>query len=140
MSDPPLMGMNIAPNASVPLFEQVYDVLRRRIVTGQLAAGNRLPPSRKLAEELGVSRTTVVTAYDQLTAEGFTSGRPGSGVYVSEIGEVELDGSVSEADHTGSGAEVSSVPLRPFHPGQADMRLFPYRQWARCFSRVAGVC
>jgi len=131
------MGLRFAPDAAIPLFEQVYDALRARIVSGQLAAGNRLPPSRKLAEDLGVSRTTVVTAYDQLIAEGFARGRPGSGVYVSETGEVELEPSSGEPDQVGPDPAASPYPLKPFQPGLADMRLFPYRQWARCFARVA---
>jgi len=137
MSDLPLMGMTIEADAETPLFEQVYDALRVRIVTGQLATGDRLPASRKLAEDLGVSRTTVVTAYDQLIAEGFARGRAGSGVYVSETGEVELEPSTLEPAGAGHGPAAPLYPLKPFQPGLADMRLFPYRQWGRCFARVA---
>jgi GntR family transcriptional regulator / MocR family aminotransferase len=137
MSHTPLMSLSIDPKASESLFEQVYLALRHRVVTGRLAAGVRLPPSRKLADELGVSRTTIVTAYDQLIAEGFARGRPGSGVYVSAIGEIELVPGEAQSTAVALDGTPPSVPLRPFQPGQPDLRLFPYGQWARCFARVA---
>lgn len=137
MSETPLLGMNIRPDGSASLFEQIYEGLRDRVVSGQLAAGCRLPPSRKLADELGVSRTTVVTAYDQLMAEGFAQGRPGAGVYVSEIGEIELAAAGRPPADSDSSPAIRTAPLRPFQPGQLDARLFPHGQWARCVGRVA---
>ena len=138
MADAPPLGLKLDPGTSTPLFAQIYEALRRRIISGQLGTGYRLPASRNLAQELGVSRATVVAAYDQLMAEGFAQGRRGAGVYVSDIGEVEID----QASHTPVAAlpdvtSPPSPPIRPFQPGRPDMRLFPYRQWARCFSRVA---
>lgn len=146
MSDPPLMDLHVSPDASPPLFAQVYESLRARIAEGVLPAGRKLPASRKLAEDLGVSRTTIVNAYDQLIAEGFAVGRPGSGVYVSDIGEVEREpartahhGDASGPVHAGrrQPAADPAQAIKPFWPGQADMRLFPFRPWARCFARIA---
>ncbi|MBI1734055.1 MAG: PLP-dependent aminotransferase family protein [Candidatus Rokubacteria bacterium] len=67
-----------------PLSHQVYAALRRAILAGELAAGARLPSTRGLARDLDVSRNTVLLAYDQLLAEGYIGGRPGSGTYVAE--------------------------------------------------------
>ena len=61
---------------------QLYDALRGAILSGELRPGGRLPATRTLAAELGVSRTTVVTAYQQLLAEGYLLGQVGSGTYV----------------------------------------------------------
>jgi GntR family transcriptional regulator/MocR family aminotransferase len=58
--------------------------LRRAVLLGTLRPGERLPSTRDLAEQLRVSRTVVVLAYDQLLAEGFVLGRAGSGTYVAE--------------------------------------------------------
>src|SRR5262245_51150177 len=69
--------------AGAPLFRQVYGGLRAAILNGQLAPGGRLPATRTLAGELGVSRNTVVGAYEQLLAEGYLEGRVGSGTYVA---------------------------------------------------------
>ncbi len=66
-----------------PAFRQIYRALRTSIVSGELAAGTRLPPTRTLAEQLALSRTTVLQAYEQLAAEGYIVGRTGSGSYVS---------------------------------------------------------
>src|SRR5215212_2160715 len=69
--------------SQTPLYRQLYDCLRRAILAGQLAPGTRLQSSREMAEELGVSRNTVVNAYEQLLAEGYLDGQVGSGTYVS---------------------------------------------------------
>jgi GntR family transcriptional regulator / MocR family aminotransferase len=66
-----------------PLHRQLYDRLRSGILAGQLSGGARLPSTRTLAAELGVSRTTVVTAFENLLAEGYLEGRVGSGTYVA---------------------------------------------------------
>lgn len=66
-----------------PLFRQVYRGLRNAILAGTVRAGERLPATRELAQELGISRTVVLVAYEQLVAEGFAAGRGGSGTYVS---------------------------------------------------------
>jgi len=70
--------------ASEPLSRQIYAGLRRAILTGTLRSGERLPSTRDLAEQLRVSRTVVLLAYDQLLAEGFVLGRAGSGTYVAD--------------------------------------------------------
>src|ERR1700693_509848 len=66
-----------------PLFKQVYLGLRQGILSGTFPAGERLPSTRELADQLGVSRTVVLLAFDQLLAEGYAEGRAGSGTYVS---------------------------------------------------------
>ena len=61
----------------------VYRALRAAIVDGRLPVGHRLPPTRALAADLGVSRSVTEHAYDQLTAEGWLEGRAGSGTFVA---------------------------------------------------------
>ena len=65
------------------LVDQVMETLRTRIAGRRAAPGSRLPSIRRLAEELGVSRSTVVEAYDRLLAEGVVQARRGSGFYVA---------------------------------------------------------
>jgi GntR family transcriptional regulator / MocR family aminotransferase len=65
------------------LARSIYDSLREAILDGRLAPNSRLPPTRELSESLGVSRYTVTTAYDRLTAEGFLEGRVGAGTFVA---------------------------------------------------------
>jgi len=65
------------------LSRQLYQSIRSAILSGQLIGGSRLPPTRGLAQDLSVSRNTVLLAYDQLLAEGYVEGRVGSGTYVA---------------------------------------------------------
>src|SRR5215216_3248389 len=77
-----LPNLRIDPS-SAPLHDQVYDGIRSAILAGHLAANTRLPASRALAQELGVSRNTVMEAYAQLLSEGYIEGKMGSGTYVT---------------------------------------------------------
>lgn len=69
------------------LSRQLYQTLRQRILDGRLSSGTRLPSSRDLAMALTISRNSVMRAYDQLYAEGFTEGRMGDGTYVAQLPE-----------------------------------------------------
>jgi GntR family transcriptional regulator/MocR family aminotransferase len=71
------------PSASVPLYRQLYDELRAIILSGQLQAGARLPSTRTLASELGIARSTVVTVFERLIAEGYLDGKSRGGTYVA---------------------------------------------------------
>ncbi|HSM86621.1 MAG TPA: PLP-dependent aminotransferase family protein [Candidatus Limnocylindrales bacterium] len=64
------------------LSRQIYTWLRRAILGGTLRSSERLPSTRDLADQLNVSRTVVLLAYEQLLAEGFVEGRAGSGTFV----------------------------------------------------------
>lgn len=72
------------------LSRQLYQALRVRILDGRLSSGTRLPASRDLAESLAISRNSVMRAYDQLYAEGFTDGRIGDGTYVAQLSDQAL--------------------------------------------------
>jgi GntR family transcriptional regulator / MocR family aminotransferase len=62
----------------VPLYRQLYDRVRDAILAGQLHPGQQMPSTRLLASDLGLSRNTVVGAFEQLVAEGYLQGAPGS--------------------------------------------------------------
>lgn len=68
-----------------PQYAQLTRAMKTAILGGRMSAGSRLPPTRELARELDLSRTTVLAAYEQLRAEGFIDGRVGSGSYVSTL-------------------------------------------------------
>jgi len=82
-----LIALDRSDSAPEGLTRQVYARLREAILTGRLRAGDRLPPTRTLAGELGVARLTVATAYDWLRAEGYVYGRVGAGTYVAPVFE-----------------------------------------------------
>lgn len=76
------MHLQLDRTARVPLYRQLADQLRRRILSGELPAGTRLPPERRLAAMLGVNRSTVVSAYRELAAAGLIAGHVGRGTVV----------------------------------------------------------
>ena len=115
----------LAPDGE-PLRVQLERQLREGVRTGRLAPGARLPPTRTLAEELGVSRGVVVEAYAQLAAEGFLTARQGAGTRVaaSARGTVPVAGTVPDAAE-GWGARVR-FDLRT---GRPDLSAFPRSTW-----------
>jgi GntR family transcriptional regulator/MocR family aminotransferase len=144
-----------------PLFEQLYDSIRSAILEGNLAASSRLPSSRDMVQQLGVSRTTVVSAIDRLIAEGYLQTVLGSGTFVSaEIpddcpfvntdpvadhlpNEQTVGSAKSYLSREGARHErqVSRVPgylgsLKPFRPGVPALDKFPINVWAQIVRRT----
>ena len=137
MADIASIAFTLDRQSGAPLFVQLCDGIRQRIARGAVAQGYRMPASRSLAMEMGISRTTVVSAYEQLVAEGYLEGRRGSGYFVCPIGEVEMPLAGPPATKRAKSHHYHRTA--PVQPGSPDMRLFPYRQWARCVSRTARV-
>ena len=136
---PSLNRSGVAP----ALHRQIYGTLREAVLEGRLAPGSRIPSSRTLAATLGVSRPTVVSALEQLAAEGFIETRVGSGTYVAK-GLVQ--GGLRPADVTALGQDVLSLRAREviglppltaardlgskaFHTGFPALGQFPLREW-----------
>jgi len=69
--------------APAPIHRQIYDGYRAAIAAGNLRSGQRIPSTRALAEELGISRIPVLNAYSQLLSEGYFESRIGAGTLVS---------------------------------------------------------
>ena len=80
-----LLSFRLEPDRGQPVYVTLYAQLREAILTGRVEAGTRLPASRVLAAELGLSRNTVVAAYTRLADEGYAHARGGAGVYVASI-------------------------------------------------------
>ena len=78
------MDLHVALGERGDRAARIYRELLSAIMDGRLEAGSRVPPTRELAERLGVSRGTVTTAYERLTAEGFLVSQTGSGTFVSD--------------------------------------------------------
>ena len=145
--------------ASIPdqLRQQaVFDRLRGGILAGTLGPGARLPPSRHLADELGVARQTVVLAYERLAAEGYVRARVGSGTYVAadlpDAPPAATDWVRAAAAESGPaklsrrGAAIAATPVSAagavagggtlLAPGVPAPELFPVIAWASATARV----
>ena len=134
-----------------PFFRQIYKGMRKAILVGAFPAGGRLPSTREIAEQLGVSRTVVLMAYDLLVAEGFASGRGGSGTYVCEgLGRSKPKRENAAArlrlSRYGSAAagavEAVDTPRPSPHPvrydfafGRSAIEDFPLEMWRRTLLR-----
>jgi GntR family transcriptional regulator / MocR family aminotransferase len=117
-----------------PRRAQLEAGLREAIRGGRLRPEARLPSSRALAAELGLSRRLVVEAYEQLAAEGYLLARRGSGTRVAPRGQDEAAASGDPpAPPAPVPAPVQGIDL---FPGAPDLSLFPRRAWARSLRRA----
>ena len=147
------LHLTVDRNVDVPIHRQIYDGLRQAILDGRLRPGQRIPSSRGLATDLGVSRLPVLSAYEQLLHEGYLTGRVGSGTFVSEAVPDDLLHSVAATGRAASSRRSSAVVRRqsaqieptpgwtfslvPFQVGLPGLDLFPIGSWARLVSRQA---
>lgn len=135
-----------------PLAAQIVEQLRDAIRRMQIAPGARLPSSRRLAEQLDVSRNTVVHAYETLVTEGYAESRPASGIFVvldvADPGQRTGLPALPSSDAEPSGLAAMPLPLLPvrsqdlvnqgrnrlafdFFPGNPSTGLFPLKTWRR---------
>ena len=132
----------------------LYECLRDAIHDGSLPAGERLPPTRDLAAEAGISRNTVMHAYEQLIAEGYAKGVTGSGTYVADrIPDLPPMGSSHAATTpTGkavagrlsrrgrkvvAGAQAQATQWGAFLPGVPDVTKAPHAKLAQITARLS---
>ncbi len=160
----PHLAVSLDETSAEPMYRQLYEELRTRILGGRLRGGVKLPSTRDLATQLHVSRNTVTAAFDQLLSEGYLTGRTGSGTYVCSRLPDDLlradSGSATPAEavlvrlsaraqlmlelpQTASVAPVEWGPAapRPFRLHTPAMDAFPFAQWHRIMShrwRTAG--
>jgi len=130
----------------LPLHRQLYEALRRAMLDGKLGAGERLPSSRDLAQDLGLSRNTVVAALNQLGVEGYLLSHVGSGTYVNDqVPRLQpgarapthgapgvAAGCLSQRGLSLSGRfRAAELEVQPFTAGIADFSAFPLALWQR---------
>jgi GntR family transcriptional regulator / MocR family aminotransferase len=132
-----------------PLFRQIENWLRDGIVSGGLPPSTRLPSSRSLASDLGVSRITVANAYAELDRDGLIASREGSGTFVAAPVSVPSPAPASNGkswplwqQESRRSAAGDAVPSRPPHPeliaftGVGDPRMFPIDEFARTIKEI----
>jgi GntR family transcriptional regulator/MocR family aminotransferase len=127
---------------------EIYRQIRQAILDGRLRPGERLPPTRELAAELTVARSTVTIAYESLVAEGFATSHTGAGTFVSHQLETKRPASKTRrstvrAIRVRGVWETIRLPTGfdravrfDFRSGLPDASLFPYRTWRRVVARA----
>jgi GntR family transcriptional regulator/MocR family aminotransferase len=145
----PLDLLTLDSEANTSLHRQLYNELSSLILHGKLKANTRLPSSRSLADELSISRNTVIAAYDALLAEGYVECRSGSGTWISQLPEPtkKQKSPEDELHHPQLSRRGNVIAHQPkdqivpgqiaFHPGFPDIREFPFSTWARILKRHA---
>lgn len=135
--------------SATPLFRQLYARLKDAILQGALVPGARLPATRELCRLLGVSRQTVLAAYDQLTAEGYLRGGVGQGTFVDQALPLARQapapgapGLLRALPERGAALATSMArirlydgPLRAFRPSMPGLDLFPFELWRKLEAR-----
>ena len=126
-----MLFIDIKYKSDTPIYMQIYKSIKNRILEGILEGGTKLPSSRKLAGELGISRNCVVESYDLLIAEGFIHTKQGNGTYISE-GTSLKQSTFRKADLL---KDVGFKPFRTdvidFRSGLPDLKYFPVQVWNR---------
>jgi GntR family transcriptional regulator / MocR family aminotransferase len=114
--------------------------LREAIVAGRVPAGHRLPPTRALAADLGIARTTVSEVYAQLTAEGWLEARVGAGTWVAEMTETARAGGGASppvpVPGGPAGGRADGPRVVDLSAGRPDPSRFPRPEWLAATRRV----
>ena len=145
-------AITLNPEAKSPLYCQLYEGVRRKILAGDLVPDQRVPSTRTLAKYLGVSRNTVAQAYNQLLSEGYFQATVGSGTFVCEqIPEPLIDHTLAQSTLSSQQRILSTfgaslVDFDPFAPpepaaainfryGAPALDEFPFSIWRRLLSK-----
>jgi GntR family transcriptional regulator/MocR family aminotransferase len=123
---------------TVPLYKQLYQTIAKQIILKAIKADTILPASRKLAQQLNLSRNTVQKAYTQLIMEGYLSTRQGSGIYVNK----GIPDDYCQVQNLSNKPIITEPPISDtqlsddFAPGIPDLEAFPYKIWTRMCNQV----
>lgn len=129
-----MLLIKLEKNTKTPLYEQIYDQIRRDIINGKLPVGMKLPSKRKLGDFLNISQTTIEYAYGQLTSEGFISSIPRKGFFVQAIEELAYVQPIARLPKPLSN-QAKSVTI-DFSPGDIDTDSFPFTRWRKYAKEV----
>ena len=140
-----MLSFHLTPDSGTPLYNQIYEQIRTRILQGELPASAKLPSTRSLAANLGVSRNTIDTAYYQLQSEGYIASAPKSGFYVCDINPADYRNQPEEPAAEAAALSVSTPSvtashspnfLYDFNPDHIDISHFPFSVWRRLSRQV----
>ncbi len=149
-----MLLISINKDSPVPVYQQIIGRIRQLIDSGAILAGEILPPSRVLAEKMGINRSTVTNAYEELTALGYLKSSPGSYTRVcrrQKVADIESKSSKSRLDWRSLSEMDDSSLIGDFGPAfqpekkddiidfnliDFDRRLMPIQDFTRCIRSV----
>lgn len=117
-----------------PYYLQLYDTIKKSILSGEMTSGEKLPSLRRLSKNLGLSLTTIELAYSQLSVEGYIYSKPQSGFFVSDISHVPLPEGQGQLGGELDFANVSTDT--PAFRYQFDLSCFDFNKWKKCLNKI----
>lgn len=129
------LAVFINQSGDVPVYEQIYEFIKKEIREGKIKTGERLPSTRNMSTYLQVSRSTVLASYEQLLAEGYIEARERKGYYVIEI---EKDFADIQENNANNGEDtVYTNPYSiDFSPNGIETEHFPVNEWRKISKNV----
>lgn len=119
-------------NSAIPLKKQLYDVITEKILSGELAKGDKLPSTRDLAAKLGIARNTVVEIYEQLISEAYLETVYGKGTFVAGTKEtIRVRDPLPVSREQNKRKKTDGSHLIRFECGVPDLKEFPQKAWLR---------
>jgi len=126
-----MFGLTIDRNLPVPITTQLTQQLREAILCGKIKAGQKMPPTRQLAKELGVSRNSILQVYEQLLAEGYFKSTVGSGTYAADIGVLSKYPKKHLESQSAQSVSQPQEDMILFDAGNPDVTAFPRALWGK---------
>lgn len=123
------MFIQIDRDLNISLTKQLCQSLRENILNHEIVGGTRLPSTRDISKEIGVSRNIVLEAFDQLKAEGYLESKKGSGTFVTK--GLELDMGIIRKSKKRIKSTNIQEPIVNFAGGTPDLSLFPKKTWSK---------
>ena len=127
------ISIPLAGDGGTPYYEQIYSYIKKEILSGRIRKGEKLPSTRALSLALSVSRNTVQTAYDQLTAEGYLIPEPQRGYFAAGLQwnySVENTAAAQESFSQDTEADTEEYAV-DFAPFGVDVAHFPFATWRK---------
>lgn len=130
-----MYGLKIDKGSQRSLTSQLIKQIREAILSGRIELKSKMPPTRSLAAELGVSRNTVIQAYEQLLAEGYLESAAGSGTFVADLGSIPRIIKPPEVE-TQAKQRTEQRDSIAFFAGNPDASAFPRALWAKALKEA----
>lgn len=124
-----MLMIQLEKHSATPLYEQLYEEIKRGIIEGTIPVQTKLPSKRKLSEFLSISQTTVELAYAQLIAEGYITSKSRVGFFVETIEELAYVEKITPPQVIKT-TRNSKIQI-DFNPGEIDTSSFPFTTWRK---------
>lgn len=117
--------ISINAKLKTPIYLQITNGVIKQIVKGRIKPGIKMPGSRKMAEQLGVHRNTVITSYEELESQGWISARPGKGNFVNEDLPIFTQGEENALEKKTKSLKNSGFRIQDERYGRSKHKFWP---------------